>query len=87
MKAAIQNRLQTLEPQIFEFQDDSHLHKGHSGNRGGGHYSIIVVSPQFQKLSRLHRHRKVKEALQDLFSQGLIHALSMRTFTPEEYFS
>lgn len=87
MKEAIQSRLQILEPQVFEFQDDSHLHAGHAGNRGGGHYSIVVVSEHFEQLSRLHRHRKVKETLQDLFTQGLIHALSMRTLTPDEYFS
>lgn len=87
MQNAIETRLLTLEPQVFEFQDDSHLHAGHAGNRGGGHYSIIVVSGHFHAVSRLNRQRMVKEALQDLFSQGLIHALSMRTFTPDEYFS
>ena len=40
MKQSIASRLKTLEPRIFEFQDDSHLHVGHAGNRGGGHYSI-----------------------------------------------
>ena len=36
MRSAIEGRLKTLNPQIFEFQDDSHLHKGHAGNKGGG---------------------------------------------------
>ncbi|KPN71103.1 BolA family transcriptional regulator [Neisseria sp. 83E34] len=83
----IQSRLQFLDPQVFEFQDDSHLHIGHAGNKGGGHYSITVVSERFNQISRLNRQRMVKEALHDLFSQGLIHALSMRTLTPDEYFS
>ncbi len=48
MKQSIASRLKTLEPRIFEFQDDSHLHVGHAGNRGGGHYSILVVSTLFR---------------------------------------
>lgn len=36
MRSAIEGCLKTLNPQIFEFQDDSHLHKGHAGNKGGG---------------------------------------------------
>lgn len=87
IQSAIQSRIEFLEPQVFEFQDDSHLHIGHAGDKGGGHYSIVVVSERFNEISRLNRQRMVKEALHDLFSEGLIHALSMRTLTPDEYFS
>ena len=37
MREAIEGRLKTLNPVFFDFQDDSHLHAGHSGNKGGGH--------------------------------------------------
>ncbi|MDO5059684.1 MAG: BolA family protein [Neisseria sp.] len=79
--------LESLSPEVFEFQDDSHLHAGHAGNKGGGHYSILVVSSAFEGLSRIMRQRKVNEALQPLFSDGLIHALSVRAQTPEEFFN
>ena len=39
MREAIEGRLKTLNPVFFDFQDDSHLHAGHSGNKGGGHYT------------------------------------------------
>lgn len=87
MQQAIEGRLKPLEPDVFEFQDDSHLHAGHAGNRGGGHYTICVVSRLFEQKGRLERQRTVKNLLQDLFSDGLIHALSIRALTPDEYFN
>lgn len=86
MRQAIEGRLKTLNLDIFEFQDDSHLHAGHAGNTGGGHYEILLVSEAFKDVSRLNRQRMVKTLLQDLFSDGLIHALSIKAQTPDEYF-
>lgn len=86
MQTTIEGRLNSLQPQVFEFQDDSHLHIGHAGNKGGGHYAIVVVSEAFSGISRLNRQRMVKALLQDLFSDGLIHALSIKAATPDEYF-
>ncbi|STZ75332.1 BolA family protein [Bergeriella denitrificans] len=86
MRQAIESRLKSLDVQVFEFQDDSHLHVGHAGNTGGGHYTVQIVSPRFQDTGRLERQRMVKNLLQDLFSDGLIHALSIKAQTPDEYF-
>ncbi|SUA36748.1 BolA/YrbA family protein [Neisseria zoodegmatis] len=86
MQETIEGRLKTLQPQMFEFHDESHLHAGHAGNRGGGHYAVLLVSEVFDGVSRLNRQRMVKDLLQDLFSDGLIHALSVKAVTPEEYF-
>ncbi|UOO81520.1 BolA family transcriptional regulator [Uruburuella testudinis] len=87
MQQEIESRLQALNPQIFEFHDESHLHAGHAGNRGGGHYAVLVVSALFDGVSRINRQRMVKEPLHDLFSDGLIHALSIKAATPDEYFN
>ncbi|UOO77478.1 BolA family transcriptional regulator [Neisseria sp. Dent CA1/247] len=86
MQETIEGRLKILQPQVFEFHDESHLHAGHAGNRGGGHYAVLLVSEVFDGVSRLNRQRMVKDLLQDLFSDGLIHALSVKAVTPEEYF-
>lgn len=86
MKAAIEGRLKNLNPEIFEFEDESHLHIGHAGNKGGGHYAVRIVSGSFEGVGRLNRQRMVKELLKDLFSDGLIHALSIKAQTPDEYF-
>jgi len=82
----IQTALGYLNPEIFEFHDESHLHAGHAGNKGGGHYRILVVSTDFNGILRLQRQRMVKEALHEWFSDGRIHALSIRALTPDEYF-
>ena len=79
----IQTALGYLNPEIFEFHDESHLHAGHAGNKGGGHYRILVVSTAFNGVLR---QRMVKEALHEWFSDGRIHALSIRALTPDEYF-
>ena len=44
-------------------------------------------APWFRDTPRLERQRTVKGLLQDLFSDGLIHALSIKALTPEEYFN
>ncbi|QOG52724.1 BolA family transcriptional regulator [Neisseria gonorrhoeae] len=82
----IRERLQTLDPLVLEIGDESHLHKGHAGNTGGGHYAVLVVSCSFEGLSRLNRQKTVKSLLKDLFSGGMIHALGIRAATPDEYF-
>lgn len=87
MEQQLQQRLAHLNPEVFEWIDDSHLHAGHAGNRGGRHYRILVVSAAFTDVSRVMRQRMIKEPLHDLFSKGQIHALSIRALTPEEYFN
>lgn len=87
MRGKIAELLAGLQPEVFEFQDDSHLHAGHAGNKGGGHYSITVVSAAFEGQPRLARQRCVHEALKPLFSDGLVHALSVRAQTPDEFFN
>ncbi len=86
MREAMAARLAPLEPDVFDFEDQSHLHAGHAGNRGGGHYAILVVSSAFAGMSRLARQRKIQELLADLFAQKHIHALSIAAHTPDEYF-
>jgi acid stress-induced BolA-like protein IbaG/YrbA len=49
----------------------------------GVHFEAKVVAEQFQGKLPLARHRMVYAALGDLMG-GAIHALSLRTVTPEE---
>jgi len=82
--AAIEQQLRTsLEAQAVEVIDESALHAGHAGARGGGHYAVTVVSPQFSGRSPVERHRMIYAALGDAM-RSQIHALSIRAFSPEE---
>jgi BolA family transcriptional regulator, general stress-responsive regulator len=73
----------TLQPASLDVQDDSHLHAGHAGAREGRHFSVRIVSPRFNGLSRLARHRLVYDSLNLLMKSG-IHALAIDARAPGE---
>ena len=50
---------------------------------GGDHFRAEVVSGSFEGLSRIDRHRLVYDVFGDEVG-GPIHALSLKTSTPEE---
>ncbi len=50
------------------------------------HYGVAVVSALFSGKSRLDRQRMVYAALQEPMQDGRIHALEVRSQTPEEAF-
>ncbi|MCB2427750.1 BolA family protein [Methylophaga pinxianii] len=79
----LQQALQQLNPVQLQITDDSHLHAGHAGNTGGGHFTVFIVSEAFNGLSPLKRHRLVYEAAAELLP-STIHALSIQAKTPAE---
>jgi acid stress-induced BolA-like protein IbaG/YrbA len=50
----------------------------------GQHFEAVIVSPEFRGKSRVQQHQVVYSALGERMREE-IHALSMRTFTPEEW--
>jgi acid stress-induced BolA-like protein IbaG/YrbA len=50
----------------------------------GRHFSALIVSPAFEGKTRVARHQLVYAALGDRMREE-IHALSMQTFTPEDW--
>lgn len=50
----------------------------------GQHFFATIVSPAFEGLRSIARHQKVYAVLGDRMKQE-IHALSFKTFTPQEY--
>lgn len=50
----------------------------------GHHFEAVIVSLAFAGKNRVERHRLVYAALGDRMRQE-IHALSMRTLTPDEW--
>jgi acid stress-induced BolA-like protein IbaG/YrbA len=50
----------------------------------GQHFSAVIVSPAFVGKSRIQRHQIVYAALGDRMREE-IHALSMKTLTPDEF--
>jgi len=50
----------------------------------GQHFTAVIVSNAFAGKSRIQRHQVVYAALGDRMREE-IHALSMKTLTPDEY--
>ena len=50
---------------------------------GGDHFRATVVSPAFAGLSRIQQHRLVLDVFDGEIG-GPIHALSLKTYTPEQ---
>jgi BolA protein len=79
----IKTRLQTLLPSELDIQDDSHLHAGHKGNGGGGHFTIKIISAEFNGRSQVARHRAIYQLMGDLIPKQ-IHALSIHAIAGNE---
>ncbi|MHA7870806.1 MAG: BolA family protein [Hyphococcus sp.] len=86
VEETIQRKInERLSPAVLEVKDESHLHAGHAGAREGGesHFRILVVSDQFEGLSRVARQRVINDILREELA-GPVHALAMQTLTPSE---
>jgi acid stress-induced BolA-like protein IbaG/YrbA len=49
------------------------------------HYQVVVVSPYFEGKLMIAQHRLVMATVQSEIDSGELHALTMKTFTPEAY--
>ena len=75
-----------LSSQFVDVKDDTGKHRGHKEAMasGGGHFSVTVVSAQFEGKPLQERHRMVYALLQtELKSE--IHALRLKAYTPQEW--
>ena len=89
MRAALE---EGLEPAELVVHDDSKQHKGHYDARAGqkgktaeSHFRLEIVSEAFRGQNTVKRHRSVYALLNPLMEpRGTIHALSLKTLTPEE---
>ncbi len=81
------NLKEKIAAEHVEIIDESHLHRGHKAAGGGGHYSIVVVSPQFENLNVMERIRLVHKVLDQEMTgtPKLIHALQVKTFDSAEW--
>ncbi len=61
-------------------ENESHQH---SGNAPESHFKMILVSDDFDGLSKVKRHQMVYKVLNDLMP--LFHALALHTFTTAEW--
>ncbi|PSC67797.1 sufE chloroplastic mitochondrial [Micractinium conductrix] len=78
-----------LAPLKLDIIDNSHQHAGHGGYRGSAsysgetHFTVEVVSPRFEGLTSIKRHRLVYGILKEEL-RSPVHALSLITKSPAE---
>ena len=51
----------------------------------GQHFEAVIVSSEFVGRSRVKRQQLVNAILKARFDSGELHALSMKTLTPDEW--
>jgi BolA protein len=76
---------QAFEIERLEVNDDSAKHAGHSGAHplGETHFRLVVVSLDFEGVSRVARQRMVYDALKAEMGER-VHALQLSCRTPGE---
>jgi len=75
----------TTTPELIHGYLSAGLECTHLEVEGDGqHFQAVIVSPQFAGKRLIARHQIVYAALGDRMREE-IHALSMKTLTPEEY--
>ena len=70
VKKLLQDKIQTVEVQV---QGD------------GRHFDVLVVSEEFAGLSAVKKQQLVYAALNAEIASGDVHAVNMKTLTPEEW--
>lgn len=53
----------------------------------GSHVNLVVVSPAFEGLSPVKKQQLVYAPLQEALASGAIHAVHMKTYTPDQWAS
>lgn len=74
--------MKRLNPVYLELENESHRHSVPEGSES--HFRILVVSREFENMSRVDRQRFVYSLLQEEMRSG-VHALSQRTYSPDEW--
>lgn len=71
--------------QLEEWLDKGLVCKHLTVEGDGHHFSAVIVSDEFSGLSRVRRQQRINAILKERFDSGELHALSMQTFTADEW--
>ena len=81
-KEQIFEKLKTkLDPTHLDVTDFSHQHAGRDGTES--HMTVTIVSPQFEGVRTVQRHRLIYGALAEELQSGL-HALQIHAYSEVE---
>lgn len=69
-------------PIVLQVENESHQHS--SGRGAESHFKVTLVSPKFDGVRTLARHRAIYALLADELANG-VHALALHTYTEAEW--
>ncbi len=78
-----QKLLSAFAPVFLDVIDESHMHSVGAGAQS--HYKVVIVTPAFDGMRLLQRHRAVNAILANELAEK-IHALALHTYTPSEWY-
>lgn len=75
-----------MNPEVLKTIIEATFADGHVEVTGDGrHFSAVVVSQAFSGKNMIAQHRLVYAALGDRFDTEAVHALSLKTYTPDQW--
>ena len=75
-----------LDPKLIESWIAAGMPCAHLSVAGDGHhFEALIVSNSFDGMNRVKRQQAVYAILKERLDSGELHAISMRTLTPDEW--
>jgi acid stress-induced BolA-like protein IbaG/YrbA len=75
-----------ITPESLKITIEQGMVSTHVSTAGDGrHFELLVVSEEFAGKNRLQRQQHIYKVLGDSMRDEKIHALTMKTFTPQEW--
>ncbi|MGK7934839.1 MAG: BolA family protein [Xenococcaceae cyanobacterium] len=75
-----------ISPQEVETMIQSKLPEAKVQVAGDGqHFEAVIVSAQFEGKSRVKQHQIVYSALTEAMASDTIHAIALKTYTPQDW--
>ena len=71
-----------IEQAILAVLPDAEIH---IVDPDGAHFQGLVISESFVGVPLLKQHKLVMNALKEKFASDTVHALQLKTFTPEKW--
>jgi acid stress-induced BolA-like protein IbaG/YrbA len=75
-------RPETIKQLIESYLPDS---RAEISGEDGVHFDAVVISPAFSGKNRIQKQQLVYAALNEHIANGALHAISIKTFTPQEW--
>ena len=75
-----------ISPQEVETMIQSKLPEAKVQVAGDGqHFEAVIVSAEFEGKSRVKQHQLVYSALTEAMASDTIHAIALKTYTPQDW--